>query len=110
MPQIKFNDLKVNQPVDGNAPDATLILDVDPAKPMRLGSYTFRLQVTDDSGNLSTPFEVVVSVVDEGKPNAVITGPSRVPFGKGFTLSGERSSDAGGGRIEKFSWTLIQAP
>ncbi|MDB6151409.1 MAG: hypothetical protein JWQ44_2857 [Chthoniobacter sp.] len=110
MPQLKFADLQVNQPVDGAAPDATLILDVDPSKPMRLGSYVFRLQVSDDSGNLSEPVEFKLSVVDEGKPVAVITGPTRVPFGRSFTLSGERSRDTEGGTVAKFSWMLIEAP
>jgi hypothetical protein len=110
MPKKLFTDLLVNQPVDANAPDATLMLDVDPAKPIRIGTYTFQLKVTDDSGNISDPAEVKVVVYDEGKPIALIDAPPRVAFGKGFTLSGERSHDLGGGKIVKFTWTLIQVP
>ena len=110
MPQIRAADIRVNQPLDGRAPDNKLTLDVDPARPLRPGTYTFRLVVTDDSGNLSAPVDFRISVVDEGKPIAVITGPSRVPTGQGFTLSGESSSDVGGGKLSKFTWTMIQAP
>jgi hypothetical protein len=110
MPKKLSADLQVNQPVEGTAPDATLIIEVDPAKPVRVGTYVFQLRVTDDSGNVSSPTEARLIVVDEGKPIAIIDAPIRVPFGKGFTLSGERSSDVGGGKIVKFTWTLISAP
>ena len=77
---------------------------------MRIGNYKFRLLVTDESNNLSTAFEHNLTVVDEGRPVAIITGPQRIPFGKGFTLSGEKSSDEGGGKVVKYTWTLIETP
>ena len=50
---------------------------------------------------------VRVIVVDDKAPTAVITAPERVPFGSSFTLSGERSVEAGGGKIVKYIWTLV---
>lgn len=100
----------MNQPLEGNAPDTTLLIDVDAAKPMRVGTYVFQLKVTDDSGNVSEPTEAKLIVFDEGRPLAIIDGPQKVPFGKGFTLSGEKSRDEGGGKIVKFTWMLISAP
>lgn len=105
-----FAEMLVNQPIDANAPDAVLALEVDPAKPVRVGTYVFQLKVTDDSGNVSDPAQVRLQVFDEGKPTAVIDAPPRIPFGKGFTLSGERSQDIGGGKIVKYTWMLISAP
>jgi hypothetical protein len=110
MPKINSSALKVNDPIEGTAPDATLNVEVDAAKPLMVGPYTFRLQVTDDSGNVSAPFEWKLLVIDEDKPVAVITGPTVVPFGKAFTLSGEKSFDLPGGKLAKFKWTLIQTP
>lgn len=110
MPQVKAPDIQVNQPISAAAPDATLIIDVDPAKPLRIGTYVFQLQVADESGNVSPAVQVKLNVIDESLPTAVITAPDKVPFGKGFTLSGEKSFDTGGGKISKFVWTLISAP
>ena len=110
MPQVKSPDLQVNQPIPGSAPDATLVIDIDPAKPLRIGTYVFQLQVTDESGNVSPTVQVKLNVIDESLPTAIITAPEKVPFGKPFTLSGEKSFDTGGGKISKFVWTLISAP
>src|SRR5262245_19128657 len=53
MPKISSSELKVNAPIEAAAPDATLIIAIDPANPMKVGTYTFQLVVTDDSGNPS---------------------------------------------------------
>ena len=77
-----------------------LIIDVDPANPLPVGSYTFQLEVDDDSGNGSTAVEVQLTVVDEAQaPRRSSARRARLPFGKDFTLSGEESSDVGGGKI-----------
>ena len=110
MPKKLFSELQVNQPMEAAAPDTSLAIEVDPAKPMRVGIYVFQLKVTDDSGNVSDPTEAKVIVFGEGRPIAIIDSPIRVTFGKPFGLSGERSHDVGGGRIVKFTWTLISAP
>lgn len=108
MPTVSSSQLRVNQPIEGAAPDATLSVTVDPGQPLPIGRHTFQLEVVDDSGNRSAPDQVRVIVVDNQRPTAVIDAPSAVPFGTAFTLSGARSVDAGGGRIVKYIWTLLE--
>jgi hypothetical protein len=109
MPEIKSPDLQVNQAIEAKANDPTLIIVIDPAKPLPTGTYTFQLQVVDDAKNTSQPTTVNIVVADDRAPNAVITAPERVSFGDGFTLSGKASFDVGG-RIDQYIWTLIKAP
>ena len=110
MPTVNSPDLQVNKKIEGDAPDAVLNISVDPRKALKTGSYTFQLQVLDDAKNASVPATFTVVVIDDTAPTAVITGPERVPFGKGFALSGERSSDPDDGKIVHFTWTLIKTP
>jgi len=107
MPKISANDLKVNEPIEAPAPDATLILVVDPNKPLKVGAYTFQLEVLDDSGNRSKAVQARVVIVDSQAPTAIISAPRTVPFGTDFTLSGAESSDVGGGTIARYVWTLL---
>lgn len=107
MPQISSADLNVNEPVEAAAPDATLAITIDPNAPLPVGVHVFQLVVEDDAGNRSQPVRLRVTVLDDAAPTAVLTGPERVPFGRAFTLSGEQSTDAGGGRIARFIWTLV---
>ena len=107
MPHISSNSLQPNAPIEGTAPDATLVVDNDAAHPLKVGTYTFQLQVVDDSGNKSSPTTVKLTVIDNQAPTAVISAPATVPFGTAFTLSGARSVDIGGGTIAKYIWTLI---
>jgi hypothetical protein len=107
MPQVSSSELRVNEPIQADAPDATLVITVDPNQPLRTGSIVFQLEVLDDSGNRSQPATVRIVVIDNQAPTAVITAPQSVPFGEGFTLSGAQSSDVGGGRIARFIWTLV---
>jgi hypothetical protein len=108
MPKTTSTQLKVNQPLEGTAPDATLVVEVDPAKPLAVGAYTFQLEVVDDSGNKSKAVLVRVTVVDNQAPSAVISAPRTVPFGEAFTLSGADSRDVGSGTIAKYRWMLVQ--
>jgi len=107
MPKISANDLKVNEPIAAPAPDATLILVVDPAKPLKVGAYTFQLVVVDDSGNESKAAQARVVIVDSQAPTAIISAPRTVPFATDFTLSGAESSDVGGGKVARYVWTLL---
>ena len=108
MPTITSAQLQVNQPVEGTAPDATLTIAVDAGRPLAVGSYTFQLEVVDDSGNRSQPAHVRLVVLDNQAPSAVISAPRSVPFNTAFTLSGAESQDVGGGRIARYIWTLVQ--
>lgn len=112
MPTVSSRDLTVNRQWESaSATDQTLIITVDTTAPLKLGAtYVFRLDVVDDSGNKSqTPATASVTVIDTQAPTAVVTPPTlRVAFGQGFTLSGAGSTDAGGGRIAKYVWTLVQ--
>jgi hypothetical protein len=107
MPQINATDLQLNQPIEAAAPDATLIINVDPNKPLKPGSYVFQLEVIDDAQNRSAPVLAKLVVIDDTVPNAIISAPRSVSFGRSFTLSGKESTDVGG-TISKFIWTLVQ--
>jgi hypothetical protein len=107
MAQVKSNELKVNVPVEVPAPDSQLIIVVGD-KPLPIGSYTFRLEVVDNSGNRSEAVTRTLFVVDTEAPTAIISAPRSVPFNAEFTLSGKESRDVGGGTIQTFIWTLIQ--
>jgi len=108
MPKITSDNLKVNEPIEAAAPDATLIIVVNPTNPLKVGSYTFQLEVLDDSGNRSKPVQARLFIADAEAPTAIISAPRSVPFGTDFTLSGIESSDVGGGTIARYVWTLIQ--
>ena len=77
--------------------------------PLRPGIHIFQLVVVDDAGNESAPVRREVRVVDQSRPNAVLTvlPAETVPFGERFTLSGEGSFDIGGS-IREYRWTLVQ--
>ena len=108
MPSIPSSQLQVNQPIEAAAPDATLIITMDRARPLPIGSYTFQLEVVDDSGNRSQPVQARLFVIDSQAPSAIISAPRSVPFATEFTLSGAESRDVGGGTIARFIWTLLQ--
>lgn len=88
----------------------TVEVTIGATNPLPLGRHTFRLVVVDDSGNASVPDEVVVIVADTTNPTAVLTAPRSVSSGTSFTLSGERSFDAGGGRVVTYLWTYLGQP
>jgi hypothetical protein len=108
MPKINSVDLKVNEPIEAAAPDVTLVIVIDPTNPMKVGAYTFQLEVMDDSGNRSQPVQARLFIADTTAPTAIISAPRSVPFATDFTLSGKESTDVGGGTIARYIWTLIQ--
>jgi hypothetical protein len=107
MPRISSSELRVNQPITGTAPDATLIITMDAGRPLRVGSYVFQLQVFDQADNPSPPVTARLTIVDVTAPRAVISAPRTVPFNTEFTLSGAESEDADGGAIARYVWTLL---
>jgi len=86
---------------------ATVEVTIPTDRPLPLGRHTFRLVVTDDSGNTSVPDEVVVIVADTVNPTAVLNAPRSVAFGNSFNLDGTKSFDAGGGQITTYLWTYL---
>jgi hypothetical protein len=108
MPRITSAQLQVNQPIEAAAPDSTLVITIDASRPLRIGSYTFQLEVVDDSGNRSQPVQARLFIVDSEAPSAIISAPRTVPFNTEFTLSGAESTDVGGGTIARYVWTLLQ--
>ena len=89
------------------------VVTLDPAftfTPDKLGRYTVHLVVTDDSGNESAPASAVVVVADTEAPTAVIDSPAQGVAGQPLALSGARSTDAGGGRIVRYTWAAIERP
>jgi hypothetical protein len=95
----------VNKEVVTDVP--TVEVSVTPDKPLPRGRQRFQLIVTDDTGNVSKPDIVEIIVADQDAPTAVLTVPSPVAFGRSFNMSGERSFDAGGGRIVRYAWTYL---
>lgn len=116
MPEVNASTLQLNQEIPGGAADSALAIRND--KPLPKGQYVFRLVVLDDAdpANVSDPTEHTVIVLDDQKPTAVISRDnivaksSRVGFNQPFKLSGDKSSDIGGGKIAKYVWTLIEKP
>ena len=95
--------------------DATLTIQM-PNEKLDVGSHTFELQVTDDSGNVSAPARVMLVVLDTQAPTAVLTvsdeegrplANNTLSFGRGFILNGKKSVDVGGGNIVSFNWSLV---
>ena len=90
-------------------------VDVSATAPLAVGSHKFQLIVVDDSGNQSAPVTIDVVVRDTVAPTAVLditdsTGKqvaATVPFGTSFFLSGARSTDAGGGKVVQYRFTLL---
>jgi hypothetical protein len=99
-------EFTVGQTIETKEP--TIEVTVTPQRPLPPGKLVFQLQVVDDSGNVSAPTTVDVIVKDKELPTAVLTAPTEVPAGQSFTLNGQRSSDAGGGQVVRYRWTLIQ--
>jgi hypothetical protein len=107
MPRVTSAELQVNRPIEGAAPDATLVITMDASRPLAVGRYVFQLEVLDDTGNRSQPIRAVVAVIDTQAPNARISAPPEVPFNTEFILSGAESRDVGGGTIARYIWTLL---
>jgi hypothetical protein len=112
MPTVSSKDLAPNKTWESaNPTDNTLVITIDATAPPKVGqTYVFRLEVFDDSQNKSTPVQASVSIIDNVAPTAIITpaSPIKVPFNAAFTLSGASSTDAGGGKIARYVWTLVQ--
>ncbi len=87
--------------------EPTVEVTVSPDRPLPPGQHRFRLVVVDQDGLSSAPAEVVVVVLDDRAPTAVLTAPTQVLIGRSFTLDGSRSSDPGGGRLARFVWTRL---
>jgi len=110
MPKISANDLKVNEPIEAPAPDATLILVVDPNKPLKVGAYTFQLEVLDDSGNLSSRHVTVKSDVSGEYITGLVAGNlySRLNDTSSLTILGGGGNDilSGGGGTDTI-WASV---
>ncbi|MGG6297043.1 hypothetical protein ACQ4M4_21830 [Leptolyngbya sp. AN02str] len=99
-------EFKRGEPITTETP--TIAVTINPEQPLRPGRHRFQLVVEDDSNNQSEPDTVDVIVLDTERPTAVLEAqPSQVKFQQDFVLSGKQSSDAGGGRIVKYIWTLL---
>lgn len=91
---------------------ATVQVNPGPGAPLPPGRHRFQLVVEDESGNLSQPSFVDVVVRDTAAPTAVVTlvGAVDPTFNQPFELDGSLSSDAGGGTVAKYRWTLVENP
>jgi hypothetical protein len=91
---------------------------VTAATPLKVGKHIFQLIVKDDAGNESAPARVTIIVTDTTRPTAVVdvidpagarisTPEVTIPFGRAFSLIGDRSSDIGGA-VKLWQWSLLQ--
>jgi len=93
----------------------SLYIPFTPDNPIALGTQTFRLVVTDSSGNASEPVSATFSVIDNQKPlalpgiNFVNSSVVGVDWGESFTLTGNRSFDVGGGTLAAYRWKSLTA-
>ena len=103
----------IANPIKTNDPALTIQM---PNQKLKVGGHTFQLVVADNSGNISVPATVMLIVVDNQAPTAVLTvtnevgsplDGNRIPFGSNFTLNGKKSVDVGGGNIVSYTWTLV---
>ena len=96
--------LDINVPFETDQP--TIVVEVDPAKPLPRGRHRFQLEVVDDSGNVSAPDLMDVIVADRERPTAVLNGPSIADIGKSFEITGIKSFDIGGS-IKAYRFTYL---
>ncbi len=94
--------------------DDQLVIKMPNSK-LPVGQHRFSLTVEDNAGNTSQPAIISVIVVDDQAPTAVVdlsdeqgrnVTNGRIAFGRGFILSGKRSTDIGG-TIAKYSWEVV---
>jgi hypothetical protein len=84
---------------------------IEVAPTLATGKHTFQLVVEDSSGNLSAPATVTIIILDKTLPTAVVEVVGGNPGDdKPFVLDGSKSTDAKGGTIKSFRWTLIADP
>jgi hypothetical protein len=92
-----------NQPITQDTP----VIDVTfgaVVKALPPGTHTFQLVVVDDLGVQSDP--VIEQVIVQGKPVAVLEGPTRVAAGTPFKLDATKSN-VSSGKIVKYIFTRI---
>lgn len=109
-------EFKPNVPVVQKGP--LISVEVNPDSPMAPGKYRFQLIVIDDARNESAPAFLDVIIADTQRPTAVldmvnadkaIIAPN-VAAGSSFFLSGARSSDVAPGKVNAYSFTLLDGP
>lgn len=96
--------LDINVPLETDQP--TIVVEVDPLRPLPRGRHSFQLEVVDDSGNVSLPDVLQVIVADRERPTAVLQGPQVVDLGKPFEVNGAKSFDIGG-QITGYRFTYL---
>ena len=96
--------------------DSNLVVQMANDAKLPVGGHHFELKVEDDSGNVSQPARIMVIVIDDQAPAAVLSlrgedgrpvQGNQIPYGQGFILDGKRSVDLGGGKIVKYIWSLV---
>jgi hypothetical protein len=111
MPEFKVGQTEVRA-------DGVIDVEVNPRNPLPVGAHRFQLVVEDDAGNVSQPTILNVIVRDTEKPTAVLDLVDTnnkvldpvVSAGKGFRLSGLRSTDNPPGKVVRYSFTLLDRP
>ncbi len=112
MAEVSIDELQAN-PITTDDGQLTVTIGDNP---LPVGQHRVRLTVTDDSGNVSQPAEMTLTVRDTGRPTAVlqlrdargrVVRNGSVAHGSGFVLDASRSLDTGGGSIASYTFELI---
>ncbi|NNE64858.1 MAG: hypothetical protein HKN34_12295 [Gammaproteobacteria bacterium] len=112
MTNITLEELLEKQKVE--TADSQLVIQM-PDQKLKVGKHLFNLTVEDDSGNVSSPAQITVIVVDTAAPTAVLdlhdaqgktVSDGQISFGSGFILSGKNSVDIGG-TVAKYVWEVV---
>ncbi|HEU0098568.1 MAG TPA: hypothetical protein VFQ67_07315 [Allosphingosinicella sp.] len=111
MPEFKVGQTEVRA-------DGVIDVEVNPRNPLPVGAHRFQLVVEDDAGNVSQPTFLNVIVRDTDRPTAVLEMVDSnnkavepvVSAGRGFRLSGLRSTDNPPGKVVKYAFTLMDRP
>jgi len=104
---------KPNQPIIQT--DSMVKVEATRENPLPVGPHRFQLVVVDNEGNPSEPTFLEVVVLAPTDPTAVLDVvnsdgfriDAQVPFGRGFILSGARSTDVEPGKVVEYQFTLI---
>ncbi len=108
MPQFRLNEPIIQ-------PEPLVRVEIPRAEPLPIGANRFRLVVVDDDGVESEPTFLEVIIQAPAAPTAVLDVVDDnqrrldpvVPFGRGFILSGGRSTDVDPGRVVEWRFTLV---
>ena len=105
---VSFGNVVCDAGLIGPGGVVSITIQVTPKKPgMLSATFTATSDLVDEVPANNTA-SVTTSVVDRAAPTAMITAPASVALGASLTASAAGSTDAGGGQVVRYRWTLIE--